>query len=216
MTDRFQGWSEEAQRFFIGLELDNSKRYFEANRAVYERQVRGPMLALLGAVEEEFGPGRVFRINRDVRFSADKSPYKTNVAAMAGREGRGGYVSLDARGLFVGSGRYRLEPAELARFRQAVADDRSGPELEEIVTGLEGRGYEIGGEMLKVVPRPHPRDHPRTRLLRQKGMYAYRAYGLQPWLGTPAALERVVEVWRDAQPLLAWFRSQVDGPAEDA
>lgn len=215
MTDGFHGWSEEAQRFFIGLELDNSKRYFEANRHVYERHVRGPMLALLASVEDEFGPGKVFRINRDIRFSADKSPYKTNIAAVVGGEGRGGYVSLDARGLFVGSGPYRLDPSQLARYRAAVDDARSGPELEAIVADVEGRGCQVGGEALKVVPRTYPRYHPRARLLRHKGMYAYRSYGLQPWLGTPAALDRVVEVWREAEPLLGWFVVHVGAAGEE-
>ena len=211
MTDDFRGWPEDAQRFFIGLELDNTKKYFEANREVYERCVRGPMLALLAALEGEFGPGRVFRINRDIRFSADKSPYKTNIAGMAGAEARGGYVSLDARGLFVASGWHMMEPAQLTRFREAVADDGTGPELEAIVGTLEAAGYEIGGESLKVVPRPYERDHPRGRLLRHKGVTAHRSYGLQPWLGTPEAGEKVAVVWRDAEPLLRWFHANVGG-----
>jgi uncharacterized protein (TIGR02453 family) len=208
MSEPFQGWPEEAQRFFIGLQLDNSKRYFEANRDTYERCVRGPMLALLSALEDEFGPGRVFRINRDIRFSADKSPYKTNIAGMAGGEG-GGYVSLSAKGLFVASGWHEMDRAQLERFRAAVADGRTGPELDAVVTGLEGAGYEIGGEGLKVVPRPYQRDHPRARLLRHRGVTVARSYGLEPWLGTSEARERVATVWRDAEPLLRWFQANV-------
>src|SRR4030081_427140 len=90
MDTVFNGWPEDFQRFFIGLELDNSKRYFEANRRLYEKAVRGPMEALVASLEPEFGPGKVFRINRDIRFSADKSPYKTNIAATVGIGGRGG------------------------------------------------------------------------------------------------------------------------------
>jgi uncharacterized protein (TIGR02453 family) len=212
MTEDFRGWTEEAQRFFIGLELDNSKSYFEAHREIYERCVRGPLLALLASLEEEFGSGRIFRINRDIRFSADKSPYKTNIAATAGAEARGGYVSLDARGLFVASGWHQMEPAQLARFREAVAGDRTGPELEEIVGRLVRDGYEIGGEALKLVPRPYDRDHPRARLLRHKGVVVHRSYGLQPWLGTPEAREKVAIVWRDAEPLLRWFHANVGAP----
>ena len=112
------------QRFFIGLELDNSKRYFDANRTLYEKAVKAPMVALVSSLEDEFGPGRVFRINRDIRFSKDKSPYKTNIAAYTTSGSNGGYVSLDARGLMVASGRYEVTPEQLARYRERVAAAR--------------------------------------------------------------------------------------------
>jgi uncharacterized protein (TIGR02453 family) len=206
MNDGFQGWPEEAQRFFIGLQLDNSKAYFEANRATYLQCVRGPMEALLASVEEEFGPGKIFRPNRDIRFSADKSPYKTEVSATC----TGGYVSLSARGLFSATGWWHVEKHQLERFRAAVAQEPSGSQLAEIVSGLERDGFEIGGEELKVVPKPYPRDHPRERLLRRKQLMVMRSYGLQPWLGTPVAGEKVVDVWRAARPLMAWLKEHTD------
>ncbi|HEY1162330.1 MAG TPA: DUF2461 family protein [Candidatus Dormibacteraeota bacterium] len=98
MSAAFRGWSEACQRFFIGLELDNSKRYFDANREAYEVEVKGPMVALMDSLAGDYGEGKIFRANRDIRFSKDKSPYKTNIAATAGMNGRGGYISLDARG----------------------------------------------------------------------------------------------------------------------
>jgi len=212
MGDSFGGWPEQAQRFFIGLGLDNSRTYFEANRTVYMTHVRAPMEALLSELEEEFGPGRIFRINRDIRFSADKSPYKTNIAAVAGRPGRGGYLSLSAKGLYVATGYHQMDRDQLDRFRQAVAAQRAGSALVGIVGKLEEAGYEVGGEQLKVVPKGYPRDHPRERLLRHKGVAMSRDYGLQPWLGTPEARDRVAQVWRDAEPLLDWLDSNVGGP----
>src|ERR1700730_6331653 len=209
MGHRFEGWREEAQRFFIGLELDNSKAYFEANRHVYVTHVRAPMEALLAELEEEFGPGRIFRVNRDIRFSADKSPYKTNIGATAGREGRGGYVSLSAKGLYVATGYRQMERDQLNQFREAVAEDRTGRALAGIVGTLEDAGYDVGGEELKIAPKGYPRDHPRQRLLRHKGIGVSRDYGLEPWLGTPAARDRVAEVWRDAEPLLGWLGKNV-------
>jgi len=209
MGDRFEGWPEEAQRFFIGLGLDNSKAYFEANRSVYLTAVRAPMEALLAELEEEFGPGRIFRINRDIRFSADKSPYKTNIAATAGRDGKGGYLSLSAKGLYVATGYHQMERDHLDRFREAVAAEDSGSALVGIVGRLEEAGYQVGGEELKVVPRGYPRDHPRQRFLRHKGLTVGMDYGLQPWLGTPAARDRVAAVWRDAEPMLGWLGANV-------
>jgi uncharacterized protein (TIGR02453 family) len=211
MDSVFIGWPEDFQRFFIGLELDNSKRYFDANRGLYEKAVRGPMEALVASLEPEFGPGKVFRINRDIRFSADKSPYKTNIAATVGMGDRGGYLSLDARGFTVASGRYELDAEHLPRYREAVDREGPGNELMAIVGELEVLGYQVGGEDLKRVPAGYPKDHPRARLLRHKRVYAWKAFGLQPWLGSAEAKDQVLAAWRSAEPLNAWFRTNLDG-----
>jgi uncharacterized protein (TIGR02453 family) len=206
MTSAFRGWPEDCQRFFIGLELDNSKRYFEANRQVYEEKVKGPMVALMASLEDEVGPGKVFRANRDIRFSKDKSPYKTNIAATAGMGGHGGYLSLDARGLTVAAGRYELTPQQLTKYRKKVAADSTGAPLAVIVAKLEKAGYGIGGEALKRVPAGWPQDHPRARLLRHKILYIYKNLGLQPWLGSAAARKHILKVWTDAEPLNDWLK----------
>jgi len=210
MSDVFRGWPEACQRFFIGLELDNSKRYFEANRKVYDSAVKGPMVALMESLDGQFGPGKVFRPNRDIRFSKDKSPYKTNIAADIGMGSGGGYVSLDARGLTVAAGRYELAVEHLAKFRRKVAAAPSGEPLALITAKLEKAGYKLGGEELKRVPAGFSQDHPRGRLLRHKRLYAYRDFGLQPWLGTPAARRHIVKAWSDVQPLNEWFAKYLD------
>ncbi|TMC10211.1 MAG: DUF2461 domain-containing protein [Chloroflexi bacterium] len=202
---KFEGWSEDFQRFFIGLELDNSKRYFDANKKLYLERVRGPLEALLAELEPEFGKGKIARANRDIRFSANKAPYKTNVYAMT----PGGYVALDAKGLTAAGGRYEMEKSQLDAYRAVVAADRPGAELERIVSALESAGYEIGGEELKRIPPGFPPDHPRARLLRHKRLYFWKNFGLQPWLGSARAREKVAEVWRAAKPLEDWFAAHV-------
>jgi uncharacterized protein (TIGR02453 family) len=206
---QFRGWPEDFQRFFIGLELDNSKRYFEANRRTYDESVRAPMVALMESLEDEYGPAKVFRANRDIRFSKDKSPYKTNIAAHNGKDGVGGYLSLDKKGLTVAVGCYELTPEQLAKYRKRVAAEASGAPLASIVAKLEKAGYKMGGEQLKRVPAGWPQDHPRARLLRHKLIYVYRDFGLQPWLGSAAARTRVVKVFAGAEPLGAWLRKFV-------
>src|SRR5258708_33462377 len=129
MASAFRGWPEECQRFFIGLELDNSKKYFDANRTIYEEAVKAPMVALIESLEADYGPGKVFRANRDIRFSKDKSPYKTNIAGYAGMGGRGGYLSLDARGLLVAACRDEMTAAQLTKARTRVAADATGAPL---------------------------------------------------------------------------------------
>ena len=206
MTAAFRGWSEACQRFFIGLELDNSKRYFDANREIYEAEVKGPMVALMDSMAGEYGQGKIFRANRDIRFSKDKSPYKTNIAATAGMGGHGGYISLDARGLTAAAGRYELSSQQLNKYRKKVAADSTGAPLAAIVARLEKAGYGIGGEALKRVPAGWHQDHPRARLLKHKILYIYKNFGLQPWLGTPGARKHIVKVWIDAEPLNDWLK----------
>jgi uncharacterized protein (TIGR02453 family) len=206
---KFRGWPEDFQPFFIGLELDNSKRYFEANRRTYDDSVRAPMVALMESLEDDYGPAKVFRANRDIRFSKDKSPYKTNIAAHNGKDGVGGYLSLDKKGLTVAVGCYELTPEQLTKYRKRAAAEVSGAALASIVAKLEKLGYKMGGEQLKRVPGGWPQDHPRARLLRHKLLYVYMDFGLQPWLGSAAARARVVKVFTDADPLAAWLRKFV-------
>src|SRR6266699_5374806 len=134
MAGRFVGWKGDFRGFFFGLRVNNNKAYFEAHRKQYEDEVKAPLLALLADLEAEFGPPhRVSRPNRDIRFSADKSPYKLNI--YADLEG-GGYVALDAEGLVAAGGRYMVDDVQLKRLREAIASDRSGKALATIVTAL--------------------------------------------------------------------------------
>jgi uncharacterized protein (DUF2461 family) len=90
----FRGWPAEALEFFERLEADNSKSFWQRNKEIYETQVRAPMEELLDELAPDFGEGRIFRPYRDIRFSADKSPYKSHITATIGD----GYVHLDANG----------------------------------------------------------------------------------------------------------------------
>ena len=190
--------------FFRGLELDNSRRYFEAHRDQYETEVRGPMEALAAELSPVLGPVKLFRINRDVRFSADKSPYKTNVAAVVGRL----YIHLDARDFFVATGAHMPDNAWLARYREAVAGP-AGADLERTVERLRGAGLNVGGNPLKTAPRGYPADHPRIEMLRWREVGTGRSFGLEPWIATPAARERVLEAWEAMRPLSDWLESNV-------
>lgn len=215
MTGKFAGWRGDFQGFFLGLQVNNSKTYFDAHRRQYEEVVKGPMVALLADLEPEFGPARLSRPNRDIRFAADKSPYKTNIYADARS---GGYVSLDATSLVAAGGRYMLDAPQLARFREAVAAERSGAPLDRIVTALRKKGYEIGGQDLKRVPPPYPGDHPRADLLRHKRLIYWRRWEIEPWIATAHVRDRVAEVWRDGTPLSAWLSDHLGdrGPATSA
>lgn len=206
----FTGWPDEAVEFYEGLQADNTKTYWTAHKPVYDASVHAPMVALLAELADEFGPGRIFRPYRDVRFRADKSPYKTAIYATL--EG-GGYVGFSAGGLTAGTGSYHMAPDQLERYRRAVDDEARGARLVAIVDRLTAEDVEIGGpDPLKTAPRGYPRDHPRIGLLRHKGLIAWRQWPVGPWLGTAAAKDRVVELLRTAAPLQAWLDAEV-GPS---
>ncbi len=198
----FRGWPIEAVEFYEGLEADNSKVYWQDHRETYECHVKAPMEALLAELADEFGPATMFRPYRDVRFSADKSPYKTTCAARIGA----GYVSFSAEGLSAGSGLYMPDPAALQRFRAAVDDPDSGVELALVVADLRRDGYEImAHDVLKTAPRGYPTDHPRIELLRHKGIAMMKSWPVGAWLGTRKAKDRVVTTLRAAVPLGQWL-----------
>lgn len=202
----FTGWPIEAVEFYEGLEADNSKVYWQQNKAVYEEVVRAPMEQLLAELAAEFGPATLFRPYRDVRFSADKTPYKTNCAARIGL----GYVSFSAEGLSVGAGLYMPDAAALQRYRAAVDDEKSGAQLAEIVVDLHKGGYEtMAHEVLKTAPRGFPKDHPRIDLLRHKGIAMMKNWPVEPWLGTTKAKDHVVTTLRAAGPLNTWLTRYV-------
>jgi uncharacterized protein (TIGR02453 family) len=215
-TDRFRGWSPEALAFYRGLESDNSKGYWTAHRTEYDEFVRGPLEQLSGELESRYGTFHLFRPHRDVRFSRDKSPYKT--AAGAVTEGAGGeayYVQISAEGLMVASGYYRMAPDQLARFRAAVDDTRAGRALERALADVTAAGLDVGGEALKTAPRGYARDHPRVTLLRHKGVTVGRAFPPARWLGTRTCLDRITATWDRAAKVNAWLNKHV-GPSTEA
>jgi uncharacterized protein (TIGR02453 family) len=204
---QFTGWTGDFRGFFLGLKANNTKAYFQAHRRQYEEVVKGPMLALLAELEPEFGPARLSRPNRDIRFAADKSPYKTNIYASA-RDG--GYVALDASGLTAAGGRYLMDTAHLARYRAGVAAESSGRKVVGLVDVLRDKGYDISQPDLKRVPLPFGQDHPRRELLRLKQLIYWRRWDVGPWIATGEALERVKQAWRDGAALKTWFAKHVD------
>ncbi|WP_438853293.1 DUF2461 domain-containing protein [Agromyces sp. M3QZ16-3] len=194
----------EAFAFYAALEADNSRDWWQAHRADYERFVRMPLERLATVAEARYGRAKVFRPNRDVRFSADKSPYKLNGAMTAGRVG-GVYVSISVEGLHAGGGLYEPSRDQLQRAREAIAaDGPAAAALDEIVHSLEESGLELAGPFLKTAPRGFDRDHPRIRLLR---LTHFAGLATLPPGATMADLDRV---WLAVEPLLDWVAAHAE------
>ena len=207
------GFGPKARSFFEGLENDNSKEYWTVNKAIFEEVVKEPMAALVESLPEKYQPLKVFRMNRDIRFSADKSPYKTQHGAAHEAGGTVHYVHVDSRGLMAACGAYMMAPDQLERYRQAVADDTTGVELDSILRRLDQDGFEVGhgmGEALKTAPRGYPKDHPRVDLLRQKALSAHRRLTAASKLRSADAVrEFVVETFQACAPLNAWIVANI-------
>ena len=159
---RFAGWPKPALQFFQGLKRDNSKAYFEAHRQVYEEQVRQPMEALLTEIERDLGPDievKIFRLNRDLRFTPDKRPYKEHLGAYLSTAGAGGlYLQISDDGLYLAVGSHEMASDQLSRYRDAVAG-KDGEKLARIVGALVKEGYQMTEPSFKRVPSGYAADH---------------------------------------------------------
>lgn len=213
--ERFEGFGTETVAFFEGLAADNSKTFFEANRASYERAVRAPMAALLAEAANLFaGEVHLFRPNRDIRFSRDKSPYKTEcsglVRAIPGSAAPR-YASVSASGFLAATGYHGMAEDQVARYRAAVDDPQTGAALAELLAGLRKAGLEVSGRGVGTAPRGFRRDHPRIDLLRLKEIVV--GAPLPPErLASRAPADHAFAVWREAMPLLDWLDDNV-GPS---
>jgi len=213
MVEQFTGFPPEAIDFWKNLEKNNNREWFQAHKDTYEQACRQPMQALMSEFKPRYGPSgpsratcKISRINRDMRFARDRSPYKTYIAGGIG----GSYVSLSKQGLYVGAGMYKPDSAALARFRAAIDDDDSGSALAKLVTSLRRKGYKVDThEALMSAPKGFALDHPRIDLLRMKDIFAGKLFPPARWLSTPKALDRITAVIDDMEPLTQWLRRHV-------
>jgi uncharacterized protein (TIGR02453 family) len=203
----FTGFPVAALDFYDDLEMDNTKSFWTAHKEVYETAVKAPMTALVAALEPEFGPAKIFRPYRDVRFAKDKTPYKTHQGAyVAAAPSTGWYVQVAAPGVRVGGGFYDASSERLAAIRAAIDDERTGTALVRILDALLADGWTLGGETLKTSPRGYDADHPRIDLLRHKSMSLGRDYGFENVIHTPQLLDKVRADWRALTPFVDWVR----------
>jgi uncharacterized protein (TIGR02453 family) len=197
-----QHFPDEAFDFYEGLIADNSKTYWLAHKDIYERSVKQPMVELLEKLAPKFDTAEltVFRPYRDVRFSKDKSPYKTSQGGLLEVEpSMGYYVEVNAEGVRVAAGFWSRDRAQTARYRDAVDSDLTGPELASLATRLEKAGFTVGGHQVKTRPRGVAADHPRLELMRREFVTASR--GFAPDEVTVDAVEKA---WRKLTPLVDW------------
>ena len=226
---RFEGFSRQIEKFFADLEKNNEKAWFEARKPFYREAVLataqafitelGPMLAKVHPGirwdTRTNGSGSIFRIYRDVRFSKDKSPYKTHLGVRfwtgeSKNAGGGYYFGLSGKDAHFYGGAYGFAKEHLGPYREAVAG-RRGARLPKLVTDLVAAGYTVGGEHFKRVPRGYPADHPRADLLRHDGLWVRAPKILKKHSRSRDLLEVCVEHARAMKPLNGWLRKTLEG-----
>jgi uncharacterized protein (TIGR02453 family) len=199
----FTGIPLAALDFYEDLEIDNTKAFWSAHKHIYDAAVKAPLEALAAALEPEFGPPKFFRPYRDVRFSKDKTPYKTHQGVWFGETSR--YLHIGAAGLYIAGGFWDTSPAQVERLRRAVADDVAGAELVRAIAAVHKSGLALGGDQLTRVPSGYPKDHPRAELLRYKSLTAHKEIGSPAWLATKRARTEVTKALRAVRPLVSWL-----------
>ena len=223
VVSHFQGFPGDGIPFFFELQEQQSRTWFAEHKKRFDRLWADPLRALVSDLTVAIGdtyPGltdvrpHFFRIQRDVRFSADKSPYKTNVSAMLpvrptlGEDETipGIYLSFGLDGGLVAVGCWQLEKAKLDVYRRAVAEESSGAPLARLVARLGQAGFELSShEALKRPPAPYPRDHPRAELLRRKGLAVANHDLPDELLDQPELVDWLADRLRQAAPLMHWL-----------
>lgn len=211
----FAGLDPDAIAFFAELRVHNTKEWWAANKTRYDENVRGPFEALAAELEPEFGPVKLFRPYRDVRFSADKSPYKLQIG-MVSQGALVRYLQLSEDGLLMGGGRYDVPPAALARFRELVSDPRTSEDLDAVLAEVGAEGFALRThDSLRTAPRGYTADHPRIELLRLKRLAVGREDDIAEWMWTPDAFDVISAGWRTVSVWCGWLDDNLGADLRD-
>ena len=222
----FAGFPPEGLKFFASLARNNRREWFQPRKHIYEEQLKAPMVELVSALSAEmirFAPDYVgepakaiYRIYRDTRFSKDKTPYKTHIAAIFPRRGlekHGGgglYFSVSAKEIEVAGGVYMPGPEALLAIRTHIAEHHE--EFRKIIQARKLRTLmgELQGEQLSRVPKGFPREHAAADLLRYKQWLVWVM--LDPKLApTPKLLPEVRQRFEAMMPLLEFLNRPLVG-----
>ena len=223
MASGFPGFSSEAIQFFRSLARNNRREWFQPRKPVFDEQLKAPMFDLvsrLNGAMARFAPDyltepskAVYRIYRDTRFSKDKTPYKTHIAASfrhrhLGGEGGGGgfYFAVSHKEVAVGGGMYMPSPETLLAVRRHLAEHHK--EFRKLISSKSVKGLlgEVHGEQLTRVPKGFCAEDPAADLLKHKQLYLY--IELPPELATSATLEKeIVARFKAMTPFLEFLNA---------
>lgn len=224
----FEGFPEDGLNFLAELKENNNKEWFEANKKRYKEQLQQPALSFIDAIGQKLqaisdgirydirtnGGGSLMRINRDVRFSKDKSPYKTNLAMVfwegAGKKmehsGFGMQITAEIIDSGLMAGQFGFSKEMLEAYRQAVVDDELGTQMIEAVEAVQSAGdYNLNGQHYKRVPRGMDADHPRADWLFYNGLwFSYPSLTREEIL-SPDLVDICFQHFKNMSPIQQWL-----------
>lgn len=230
VSSSFDGFPTTTLQFFANLKANNNREWFNEHRTTFDRDVIEPAQAfiltlggLLQTLHPGFGfdtrtngSGSLFRIYRDIRFSKDKTPYKTHLGMKfwLGRnpkktENPGFYVGIGSEGAGVYAGMWRFTKPMLQKYRQTVDDPEHGAYLQDVLDRLSADGYETGKLHYKRIPRGFDPDHPNADLLKRNAIHAAKPE-IPPAVVTspdfvPTCFEHCMAMW----PIVEWLHEHV-------
>lgn len=225
----FSGFPKGTFTFLRGLSKNNDKAWFDAHRAEYDEfyvDTAKAFVAAAGAALEKvdrdigYAPkigGSIFRINRDVRFSKDKSPYKGHLmfrfwnGADRKRSASAFYLRFDASSCGIGCGSHMFDKPTLTGFRDAVVDKKAGAALLRAASAIERAGFELEGTHYKKVPKGYEAEGRRAELLKHKGLWIGRDEKLPRSIGKAEFVDHCVEAWTAMKPLHQWMVKNLGG-----
>ena len=223
----FDGFPKETLTFLHGLTRNNSKEWFDAHRDEYEKYYMDPtreFVVALGERIKRFEPNitaeprvnkTIFRINRDIRFSKDKTPYKNHIDLWFydGENRKAGpsgfYLRLLSTRVMLGTGIHAFDKDGLAKFRDAVDREDSGKALAKAMKQVSGKGYKVEGEHYKQVPRGYETDHKRAELLRYNSLHASFDAKLPPEFHSKSFVKWCADHYKKVQPIHRWLVENV-------
>lgn len=215
----FSGFNDDIFNFLRGLEVHNSKAYWAEHQAVWQGQVRPAMQALLTDLTPYFGNIRMYRPNRDIRFSHDKSPYKTWVGITTQGTGPGGiglFFAIEPYGVRFSAGSSAFASDQIKEFRRALDNPVAGNEFLRIKQAIEAHGNIVmsgKNPQLQRVPKDYDADHPRAEYLKWRGAVMRKRFELEDWVYQPSLVDKVTEIWSQGLPLVEWIQTNV-GPTQ--
>ncbi len=223
MDGEFNGFHEETLKFLVELKLNNNKEWFDENRERYSEFILEPSKAFVFAMGKKLNGiapgiiadprvnGSLFRLNRDVRFSPDKTPYKTHLGIFLWEgprkrmESPGFYMQIDPDSLMFAGGVHMLPKDLLDPFRKVVAKKGPAGELAGIVKNVEEAGIEVKGSHYKKNPRDYSDDHPNSYFLKYNGAYGMDTIPIPDEFFRPELVDMAFNKFKVMDPMNRWF-----------
>lgn len=207
----FTGFGKDLIKYYLQLEENNNREWFHAHRAMYDENVAVPLKNLAADLSLDFGPVKIFRPYRNVRFWPDLPPLNEHASLTADAEYNSAfYLRIDADGMLLGAGNWQPSKAQLTQFRAIAATETGARVIRDLLDEMQKHLFELMTDnALKSAPRGYPKDHPNIDLLRLKSLSLSAHLAPGPWLYSSKCRDKVMTGWQALTPWIHWLRANL-------